>query len=262
MANIKNIVKVMNFHSLIRVENAKKQAKKYFEFEKELTNILYNVVNNRNLKLDKKIMIQNNDGLIINIYIGNDLGFCGSFNSQIYSSVKKDDNSTKIIIGKKIFSAIADDSNVLFKCEKEEFQENVEKIEKIIKDYIINKKVKEINIIYNRYDSVSSITYDVKKVFPISELNDNKYSNDYKTDYLIETDVDEILSSLIVLYICNNIKILGSNSYASENVMREKITRESIKKIEEIEEEKLITKKIENQEKEFKRQIGIRQEQQ
>ena len=67
MTSIKNIVKVMNFHSLIRVDKAKKEASKYFEFEKDITKVLYTVVNNRNLKLDKKLMIENPNGITINI---------------------------------------------------------------------------------------------------------------------------------------------------------------------------------------------------
>ena len=262
MTNIKNIVKVMNFHSLIRVEKSKNIASKYFEFEKEITKLLYTIVNNRNLKLDKKLLIENPKGIIINIYIGNDLGFCGSFNSQIYSSVKYDKESYKVIIGKKLFGALSDDSNVLFRCEKEEFQNNVQEIENIIKKCINDKKVKEINIIYNRYQSITEIEYDVKKIFPIEENKKMIKESDLKKDFLIETNIDDIVSSLVVLYICYNIKILGSNSYAAENIMRERITRESIKKIEDIENETIIKQRIEKKDIDFKKQINIRQNQQ
>ena len=64
-----------------------------------------------------------------------------------------------------------------------------------------------------------------------------------------------------MLYICYNIKIIECNSWAAENVMRERITRESIKKIDEIETEKEIMERIEEKEKNFKRQISLRQEQ-
>ena len=123
MTSIKNIVKVMNFQSLIRVDKAKKQASKYFEFERDITKLLYIVANNRNLKLDKKMLVENPEGIIINIYLGNDLGFCGSFNSQVYSAVKKDKDSYKIIIGKKIFGAVLNDDKVIykFKIEKNVF---------------------------------------------------------------------------------------------------------------------------------------------
>ena len=239
MASIKNIVKVMNFHALIRVDKAKQKANKYFEFEKDITRVLYTIINNRNLKLDKKLILENPKGIVINIYLGNDLGFCGSFNSQAYSSVKKDLDAYKIIIGKKLFNAVLGDDKVIYQCEKEEFNDKIDEIEQLIKDYILKKKVKEINIIYNNYQSVRIL----------------------KLDYLIETDVDDLVSSLIVLYICYNIKILECNSYAAENVMRERITRESIKKIDEIETERETIKKIEEKEANFKRQISIRQEQ-
>ena len=41
MANIKNIVKVMNFHSLVRVDKAKREANKYIGVEDELCKLLY-----------------------------------------------------------------------------------------------------------------------------------------------------------------------------------------------------------------------------
>ena len=261
MTSIKNIVKVMNFHSLIRVDKAKQQASKYFEFEKDITKVLYTVANNRNLKLDKKMMFENANGIIINIYLGNDLGFCGSFNSQVYSAVKTDKDAYKIVIGKKIFSAVLNDDKVLFQCEKEEFNSKVGEIEQIIKDYILNKKVKEINIIYNHYQSVSSIVYEKKKIFPVVELDEEIDDKVLKIDFLTETNVDDFISSVIVLYICYNIKIIECNSWAAENVMRERITRESIKKIDEIETEKEIMERIEEKEKNFKRQISLRQEQ-
>ena len=260
MTSIKNIVKVMNFHSLIRVDKAKQEASKYFEFEKDITKILYTVVNNRNLKLDKKMMLENPNGITINIYLGNDLGFCGAFNSQVYTAVKNDTDSYKIIIGKKIYGAIANDDKVLFKCEKDGFHSNIGTIEQIVKDYIYKKAVKEINIIYNHYQSVSSIVYETKKIFPVIELDEEIDKKVLNTDFLIETNIDDIVSSIIVLYIFYNIKILERNSYAAENVMRERITRESIKKIDEIETEREITKRIEEKEKNFKRQIGLRRE--
>jgi len=261
MASIKNIVKVMNFHSLVRVDKAKRDANKYFEFERDITRLLYIIVNNRNIKLDKSLLLSNNSGMDLNIYVGNDLGFCGSFNSQIYSAVKNDKDNYKIIIGKKICNIVSNDDKVLFKTEKEDFENKYSEVEKIIKDLVLKKKIKSINIIYNHYKSVSSIEYDCKKVFPIDSYEEELDQKLFKTDFITETDIEDFVSSLIVLYICYNIKILECNSVASENVMRERITRESIKKIDELETEKEIMNRINEKEKNFKRQISLRQEQ-
>ena len=101
MSSVKNIVKVMNFHSLIRVDKAKKKAAKFNEVEKELIKTLASLVYNNNLRLDKKLLNANPKGEVLNIYIGNDLGFCGNFNNQIQSAIRNDKDSYKIVIGKK-----------------------------------------------------------------------------------------------------------------------------------------------------------------
>ena len=166
MANIKNIVKVMNFHSLVRVDKAKKEAKKFFGVEDELCRMLYQITNNKNLKLDKKIFLENNQGIVLNIYIGNDLGFCGDFNFQLQRAVKQDLDSYKIIIGKKIFKK-DDDEKVLLQIEKKEFLNEYYKIDNIISKYIYENKIKEINVFYNHYYNVNDIRLETRRLFAL-----------------------------------------------------------------------------------------------
>lgn len=256
MTSVKNIVKVMNFHSLIRVDKAKREANKYFDVEKELKKLLYKIVNNRNLKIDKKVNVTNEEGIVLNIYIGNDLGFCGNFNSQLQKAISNDKDAYKIVIGKKI-SHVKDDK-ILLKIKKDDFYAEYPKIEKMINEYIFNKKIKEINVVINYYHSISEITFEHIPVFPvvISDVEEDMKDENYDSDFVIEMNVDEVITSIIVLYISYQIKIYECNSLASENVMRERVTRESIKKIEEAEEEKQkMHRKLTNQEK-FKKQIN------
>ena len=72
---VKNVVKVMNFHSLLRVDKARKDAEKYFEVEKQLRNMIDSITNNRNIILDKNILRNTSGRPVLNIYIGSDLGF-------------------------------------------------------------------------------------------------------------------------------------------------------------------------------------------
>ena len=252
MTNIKNIVQVMNFHSLVRVDKAKREAKKFFGVEDELCKMLYQITNNTNLKLDKKILLENSDGIVLNVYIGNDLGFCGDFNFQLQKAIANDPDSYKIIIGKKIF--VNDDPKVLLQIEKSKFLHKYGQIDEIIGKYIFDKQVKEINVYYNHYYNVDDIKFEKKKLFPIDI---EKYDDvDLNVDYVIETDVNELLSDILSLAICYQIKIFESNSYASENVMREKITNESIDKIEKIEEEERIQNLKEKNALNFEKQIN------
>jgi hypothetical protein len=52
--NVKNIVKVMNFHSLLRVDKSRKSAKKYAYLGDTVADMIDNIVNNRNILLDFK----------------------------------------------------------------------------------------------------------------------------------------------------------------------------------------------------------------
>ena len=47
--NLKNVVKVMNFHSLVRVDNAKKTAESFFMSEVALTEMINKIIYNKNL---------------------------------------------------------------------------------------------------------------------------------------------------------------------------------------------------------------------
>lgn len=254
MASIKNIVKVMNFHSLIRVDKARKTAEKYFLIEKELTNMIGQIVYNRNLNLDKKVFKANNQGITLNIYIGNDLGFCGNFNHQLQMAIKNDPNSQKIIIGRKIFTE--NNENIQLMITKNDFFSQYSKIENIIYDYITNEKLKEINVIYNHYYNINTIKFETHKLFPIELDEKIKQELNLNIDYVIETDIYKVITSMIALYLCYQIRISESNSWASENVMREQITSESINKIDSIEEEKARIEIKEKKYQEFKRQIN------
>ena len=58
-------------------------------------------------------------------------------------------------------------------------------------------------------------------------------------DFVVEGDLDYILWNLISLYVSTEIKIAEAWSWASENVQRQLFTDQSLKKIEEREEEDL-----------------------
>ena len=229
---VKNVVKVMNFHSLLRVDKSRKRAAMYFDTEKELFKIIKKILFNKNLILDKKNITPKSDAPILNVYIGNDLGFCGDFNFSINKEVRRD-NNYMIIVGKKIHSFNSD--KVLLYISKEDFYKDFSKTEQIIYDGITNRKFSEINVIYNHYHNVNNLEFMKKRLFPLEYSQDDNES--YDEDFAMETDVEPMLNSLISLYLCYEIKICEMFSYAAENVIRQQITKESLRKIEELEEE-------------------------
>lgn len=232
--NLKNVVKVMNFHSLVRVDNAKRTAESFFMSEVALTEMINKIIYNKNLILDKKKLIPNPNNAILNIYIGNDYGFCANFNSTIREEIRNDKGIKKIIIGEKI--ATKDDDIILYMT-KEKFNTNFNEIEKIILNAVLEMKYSEINLVYNRYYSVSDLRFIKTKIFPVEFEEQKELKKMYTEDYIIEGNSNEILINLISLYICWQIRIAERNSFASENVMRQQVTQESMKKIDERNEE-------------------------
>lgn len=227
---IKNVVKVMNFQALLKMDKALKDAEKYRNVGKEITDILSRIMYNKNLILDKKILIPDKNKPKLNIYIANDYGFCGNFNSSISRQIKKDIDSYKIIIGKKINYK---DDKILLKINKDDFFRRFVEIERCIDEAIISQNYSEINVYYNHFYSLTSFEFVKIQLFPV-EFKGEYYEGE---DFVMETNVDQILGSLMTFYICYELKMCESISYAAENVLRSQITSSALDKIKEREEE-------------------------
>lgn len=238
----------MNFHSLLRVDKAKRKADNYKVLEEEILSFMNKVLNNKNLNLDKRLITSKPDGKIVNFYIGNDLGFCGNFNSSVKHVAEEDKGVIKIVVGEKIFM---NKDDVALNIAKEDFYNDFKKIEDIIKPLLINRRIKEINAIFNRYYNVNNIKLEKKKLFPL-EFDDSKNTE----DFVIETDASSMFEDLLLLYIECELQIIESNSWAAENIMRQNLTSESLKKIDEIEEEKQKQVRKEKKYQAFKKQMA------
>lgn len=227
---IKNVVKVMNFQSILRMDKALKQADKYRNVGKEVTDILEKIMYNKNLILDKKILIPDDANPKLNIYIANDYGFCGNFNAAISRQIKKDTDCYKIIIGKKI---VYSDNLTLLKIDKEDFFKRFMEIERCIEDAIDSNKYSEINVYYNHYYSLTSFEFVKIKLYPV-EFKGEYYEGE---DFVTETDINYVLGSMMTFYICYQLRMCESISYAAENVLRSQITNSALDKIKVKEEE-------------------------
>ncbi len=227
---IKNVVKVMNFQAMLRMDKALKEASKYHDVGKEITAILTRIMYNKNLILDKKIITPDPECPKLNIYIANDYGFCGSFNSAISRQLKRDPDCYKVIIGSKI---VYNDDKVLLKISKDDFFKRFTEIERLIDDGLDNMKYSEINVYYNHFYSITSFDFLRIQLYPV-EFKGEYYEGE---DFVSETDINKVIGSLLTFYICYQLKMCESISYAAENVLRSQITSSALDKIKEKEEE-------------------------
>jgi F0F1-type ATP synthase gamma subunit len=248
---VKNVVKVMNFHALIRVDAAKRKAQQYQVMERELMAMLDQIMNNRNLLLDKSILKPNPDKPRLTIYLGSDFGFCSNYNSQINAEIEKNPDGEKILIGKKLTRHT---NNVLLRITQDELNTRVGEIEEVLKTSIMRRQHSGIDIVFVRYINATESVKDIKQIFPV-EITKDADPNDYKDDFMIEEDVETLMTDMLISWLVYQIQIMRTSGFASENIMRQNTTSESLKKIEEREEEERMEERREKRSKEFSRVI-------
>ena len=220
----------MNFQALLRMDKALKEGDKYHDVGKEITDILARIMYNKNLLLDKKLLDPDPTKPELNIYIANDYGFCGNFNSEVSRRIKKDLDSYKIIIGKKI---VYSDDKTILKMNKDEFAKRFGEIQEIVEDAIRSMNYSRINVYYNHYYSMSSFEFLRIQLFPV-EFKGELYDGE---DFVAETDLNGLISRLASFYVCYQLKMCESISFAAENVLRTQITSSALEKLEEKEKE-------------------------
>jgi F0F1-type ATP synthase gamma subunit len=243
---IKNIVKVMNFHALLHIDAARRMTEKYIRMESEVQKIIDIIVNNRNFILDKITLDPSESAPQLNIYIGSDYSFCGGLNKLVLNAMLHDTDADKITVGRKM--KVASVPGLKLAMTKEEFDENYAEVESLLEDSVFYLRHSSINVIYNHYYNAGRIALRRRKVFPIPLAADPE---GYTEDFVVEGDVDSLLRRLTSTYASYEVKIASINSFAAENIMRQEATTESLKKIEEIEEEELRVQRKEDRLKSF-----------
>jgi F0F1-type ATP synthase gamma subunit len=243
---IKNIVKVMNFHALLHIDAARRMTEKYIRMESEVQKIIDIIVNNRNFILDKIALDPNENAPQLNIYIGSDYSFCGGLNKQVLNAMMQDSDADKITVGRKM--RIQNLPGLKLAMTKEEFDENYNEVEALLEDSVFHLRHSSINVVYNHYYNAGRIALRHRKVFPIPLAADPE---GYIEDFVVEGDVDALLRRLTSTYASYEVRIASVNSFAAENIMRQEATTESLKKIDEIEEEEMRVQRKENRLKSF-----------
>ena len=143
--NVKAVVKVMNFHALLRVEASSKRALMYQTMEEELAAMMQIIQSNRNLRLDKCIKLPDPELPVLRIYLGSDLGFCGSVNTYVSTTMQKDTRTEKIVIGRKLRRP----AEVSLFLTQEDFAENFEEVRAYLEKAVRERCWSAVEIVYN-----------------------------------------------------------------------------------------------------------------
>lgn len=246
--SLKNVVKVMNFHSLLRVDRSRRVAKKYSQMEQMVLEMLDNILNNRNVILDVKALQMNPNMPELQILMGSDLGFCGNLNNLVRRNRQEfHGDSRTIIVGRKL-NSLRNEDTLIYQT-REEFSQDHQEILDLLAQGLRKKEFSSIRLIYNHYHNSSEVEFVNKVIFPMPKgLLGNE---EYTEDFVCEGDMQELLLNLTELYLQYEVEIASQVSLAAENITRQNITTESLKKIDEREEEALQKARRELKDKEF-----------
>lgn len=233
--NIKTIVKVMNFHALLRVDRAHREADQYQMLEREVVRMIDIIQNNRNFILDKWTLTAKEGAPRLRIYIGSDLGFCGAANASVNAMLDQEVPENMVItIGRKIHKRDLVDLDI----QREEFESRYDEIEAILADGVRHRRYSGVDLCYDHYYNMTHIEPLKKTIFPIEVERDELET--YAEDFALEgADINTMMEDLIITYLNYEIKTAAVNAFASENILRQNATNESLKRVEEMEEEAL-----------------------
>lgn len=248
--NVKAVVKVMNFHALLRVENSRREALKYSTMEDELSAMMQILQSNRNLRLDKNIRLPDPNLPVLRIYLGSDLGFCGSVNTSVSSVLQHDAAGEKIVIGKKLRRS----SEVSLYLSQEEYHQNFEKVRIYLERAVRERCWSAVEIVYNHYYNVSCVKQEIKRIYPLEAKTNEVIANEWD-DFEINGDAQRMLEDMTISCLTYEMRIAAASAYAAENIMRQNATSESLKKLDEMEAEATRLERKEKNQKSFQKTI-------
>ena len=123
------------------------------------------------------------------------------------------------------------------------FDDKFDDLFEIVLDGLLSYKYSKVNLIYTHYYNISRQEMVKRTILPFDYGGDILDEEDKREinkldDFVVEGDLNFIIWSLISIYITMEIKIAKAWSYATENVQRQTFTDNSLKKIDEREEER------------------------
>ena len=116
---------------------------------------------------------------------------------------------------------------------KDDFSKRFGEIQECVEDAIRSMHYSRLNVFYNHYYSLTSFEFLKIQLFPV-EFKGEYYEGE---DFIAETDLNGLISRLVSFYVCYQLKMCESISFAAENVLRSQITSSALEKLEEKEEE-------------------------
>ena len=127
-------------------------------------------------------------------------------------------------------------------------------VEELLREAVVDGKYSSIHVVYHWYINTTASEMEQMQLYPM-DVPRRQEKGFYKDDFVIEGDLSHMLQELLLTYIIYELELASISGYATENILRQNTTQESLDKIAEMEEEQLMAERREKREQEFKKVI-------
>lgn len=171
--------------------------------------------------------------------IASDTGLCGVYNHEVLNAAEafiskyEREKILLITVGKKASNHFRrkglNTTQNFLDLHGRYSDEIASKILKTLTDIFLSGKADEVYVAYMHFETFSRQRPVIEKILNIDSVQGEK-----KIDYIVEPDINSVLTELIPIYISNKMKSLLLNAYSSEHTQRLIAMREATNNAEDL----------------------------
>jgi F-type H+-transporting ATPase subunit gamma len=225
VSSIKNIGKITSALEMVsaskvqKAEDAAERSKPYADKVYELVQAVASEKSPIDLPLLKE---HSNPKKDLYILISTNKGLAGSLNTNLFSKLKKHIVESKmeksfITLGNKGRNFALRNGELLADFSEEEpFVKDIPAVVEILIDLYEKEKVDKVYLAYSDFESIMVQNPTIKTLLPIEKEKNTKKASSYS----FEPSAEEVLASLLVFYIENQVRDAIHEAEASEHASR------------------------------------------
>lgn len=221
----KKITKAMQLVATSKLRKTRNQLDELKPYYSKVQETVASILKSNEGKIDNAYLKENKDGKDVFIVITSSLGLCGGYNANVFKTVNEliHDGDYIYAIGTK-GAGYFQHRNIEFNNQylelnsTLEFKEIINLVSELTRKYK-NKEIKTIKIIYTEFVNNLTFTPRVVTLLPVNvdEFKDIEITNKYT---IFEPNENEVLNSLIPMYLQSIIYGYLVESVTSENASR------------------------------------------
>ncbi len=225
------ITKAMNMVSASKLRGAEKSIKAYLPFIEKIKEIIGNLYSDNN-DFIHPLMKMRTIKKVCFVVISTDRGLAGAINSNINkmltSRIRAMDENTSYVVyplGLKAYTYAKKMNyplvtpNVFNLQDDIQFYQVSEVVHQIVLDYLLEKYDK-VEIIYTHYVNTLIQKVETNVILPISDISKDKEVKNINKTYEYEGGKEDILNTILPIYIENTIYGMMLDAKASEHASR------------------------------------------